>query len=144
MAATFVNLESGKSFRVLSTEEARSLASVYAPDADLKSARQLEAYKRMPDSVLFRVQKVRVKLDECDLPGPTRRKVVCSSCGQTVRDRREVIKGGRPFCKLCTDGCYFNQAREIAWPGMNWTPQPEKSVSTGYSDQQAHKLLNIH
>jgi len=144
MAATFVNLESGKSFRVLSTEEARSLASVYAPDVDSKSARQLEAYKRMPDSVLFRVQKVRVKLDECDLPGPTRRKVVCSSCGQTVRDRREVVKGGRPFCKPCTDGCYFNQAREIAWPGMNWTPQSEKPLSTGYSDQQAHKLLNIH
>ena len=53
MAATFLNLESGEAYRVLSTEEARSLAQVYAPDVEGKSARQLEAYKRMPDSVLF-------------------------------------------------------------------------------------------
>ena len=78
MAATFANLETGKVFRVLSTEEARSLASVYAPDVEGKSAQQLAAYKRMPDSVLFRVQKVRVRLDECDLPGPTRRKVAAA------------------------------------------------------------------
>ena len=51
MAATFVNLETGRAFRVLSTEDARSLASVYAPEVDGKSFRQLAAYKRMPDSV---------------------------------------------------------------------------------------------
>lgn len=144
MAATFVNLETGKSFRVLSTEEARSLASVYAPDVEGKSAQQLAAYKRMPDSVLFRVQKVKVKVDECDLPGPTRRKVVCSRCGQTVRDRREVAKRGRLLCKPCTDQCYFSHAREIAWSGMNWTPQPEAETSAGETDRQGHKLLNIH
>ena len=32
MAATFLNLESGKAFRVVSTEEARDLAAVYAPE----------------------------------------------------------------------------------------------------------------
>jgi hypothetical protein len=30
------------------------------------------SYKRMPDSVLFRVQKLRVPVREVDLPGPTR------------------------------------------------------------------------
>ena len=91
MAATFVNLETGKAYRVLSTEESRSLAAMYAPEIEQKSARQLAAYRRMPDSVLFRVQKVRVTLDACDMPGPTKRKVACSRCGQMVRDRREVI-----------------------------------------------------
>ena len=74
MAATFVNLETGKAYRVVSTEEARSLANAYAPEIAEKHPQQLEAYKRMPDSVLFRVQEVRVKIDECDLPGPTRYK----------------------------------------------------------------------
>jgi formylmethanofuran dehydrogenase subunit E len=125
MAATFLNLESGEAYRVLSTEEARSLAQVYAPDVESKSARQLAAYKRMPDSVLFRVQKVQVKLDACDLPGPTRRKVVCSRCGQVVRDRRETVKDGQVLCRPCTDGCYFTHAREVSWPDMNWTPRPQ-------------------
>lgn len=122
MAATFVNLETDKAFRVLSTEEARSLVSVYAPDAEGKSAQQLEAYKRMPNSVLFRVEKVRIKLDECDLPGPTRSKAVCSNCGQVVRDRREAVVDDKILCRPCTQDCYFSHPQEVTWPDMNWTP----------------------
>lgn len=122
MAATFLNLETGKAFRVLSTEEARDLAEVYAPDVAEKGPRQLAAYKRMPDSVLFRVQKVRVNLDECDLPGPTRRKTVCNICGQTIRDRREALVDNLPVCRPCSGACYFSHAREVSWPGMSWAP----------------------
>ena len=84
--------------------------------------RQLEAYKRMPDSVLFRVQKVRVDMSEYDLPGPTRKKVSCSRCGQVVRDNREVVQNGHILCKPCVQGAYFSEAEEITWPNMNWTP----------------------
>jgi formylmethanofuran dehydrogenase subunit E len=98
----------------------------------------------MPDSVLFRVQKVRVKLHECDLPGPTRRKVVCSRCGQTVRDRREVLVAGRPLCKPCTEACYFSHAREIAWPDMNWTPQDEETPADSGSERRKCSLLGLH
>ena len=59
MAATFVNLETGQAYRVLSTEDARSLVALYAPGVQGKAAQQLEAYRRMPDSVLFRVQQIR-------------------------------------------------------------------------------------
>ena len=144
MAATFVNLETGKAFRVLSTEEARNLASVYTPDVEGKSAQQLTAYRRMPDSVLFRVEKVRVKLDACDLPGPTRRKVVCDSCGQTVRDRREAIVDGRILCRPCTQDCYFSHPQEVTWPDMNWTPQREGVASEKNAQQRDCKLLHIH
>jgi formylmethanofuran dehydrogenase subunit E len=122
MAATFVNLETDHAFRVISTEESRDLAEAYAPEIAEKHARQLEAYKRMPDSVLFRVQQVDVHIPEEDLPGPTRFKATCSRCGQVVRDRREVIRDGRPFCKPCADDVYFNDIREITWPDMNWVP----------------------
>jgi len=122
MAATFVNLETGKAYRVVSTEEARSLANAYAPEIAEKHPQQVEAYKRMPDSVLFRVQEVRVKIDECDLPGPTRYKAPCSRCGQVVRDQREVIKDGKVLCRPCTQETYFSDAREVTWPDMNWKP----------------------
>jgi len=122
MAATFVNLETGQAFRIISTEESRDLADAYAPEIADKHARQLEAYKRMPDSVLFRVQKVDVPVPEEDLPGPTRFKATCSRCGQVVRDRRDVIKDGRSYCKPCADEVYFLHAHEITWPDMNWVP----------------------
>jgi formylmethanofuran dehydrogenase subunit E len=122
MASTFLNLETGQAFRVISTEEARDLARVYAPEIAEKYTRQLEAYKRMPDSVLFRVQRVDIPLSEFDLPGPTRHKITCSGCGQVVRDHREVIKDGCVFCVPCAGGAYFSNSREVNWPDMNWTP----------------------
>ena len=134
MAATFVNLDTGEAFRVISTEEARSLAPSYAPEIVQKYPQQLEAYKRMPDCVLFRVQRVRIAVPDEDLPGPTRYKTTCSRCGQVVRDRREVIKDGRIFCKPCLDDVYFSDAREITWPDMNWVP--ERSPSTPADDDQ--------
>jgi formylmethanofuran dehydrogenase subunit E len=130
MAATFLILETGKGFRVVSTEEARDLAAVYAPEVSGKSHQQLTAYCRMPDSVLFRVQQVRVPIKPVDLPGPTQRKVSCSSCGQVVRDGREVVRDGGYVCRPCADGAYFSNAREIAWADMNWAPGEVPELST--------------
>ena len=115
MAATFVNLKINKAYRVLSTEEARDLAPVYAPEVTGKYQQQLEAYKRMPDSVLFRVQQVRVSISEFDLPGPTARKVSCSRCGQVVRDHREVMDNGSFLCRPCAGGSYFSNSVEVSW-----------------------------
>jgi formylmethanofuran dehydrogenase subunit E len=120
-----VHLETGKAYRVVSTEESRELAAVYAPEIAGRYPQQLEAYKRMPDSVLFRVHEVRVKLSELDLPGPTRRKVACAKCGQVVRDGRELMADGVPLCIPCGRGAYFEEIREI--PG---TTEPAANPSS--------------
>jgi formylmethanofuran dehydrogenase subunit E len=139
MAATFVNLETDKAFRIISTEESRDLAEAYAPEIVDKNTRQLEAYKRMPDSVLFRVQQVEVNVPEEDLPGPTRFKATCSQCGQVVRDRREVSEDGRLLCRPCTDKVYFRDAREITWPDMNWVPKNDEHRTSNVQ----HPTLNM-
>jgi formylmethanofuran dehydrogenase subunit E len=144
MAATFVNLETGKAYRVLSTEESRSLAAVYAPEIERKSARQLEAYCRMPDCVLFRVQKVRVNLRTSDMPGPTKSKIACSLCGQIVRDCREVIENGRVLCKPCSDSCYFSHTKEVTWPDMNWTPEGEQPHQSHESIREKLPPVKMH
>ena len=145
MAATFLNLETGKAFRIISTEEARDLAAVYAPEIAEKGPRQLAAYKRMPDSVLFRVQKVRVNIDECDLPGPTRRKIVCSICGQVIRDKREFMIEDRPVCRPCSGTCYFTHAREVSWPDMSWSPgEPAQMKRINSEGDAGNRCLTIH
>jgi formylmethanofuran dehydrogenase subunit E len=142
MAATFVNLETGKAFRVVSTEEARSLASAYAPEIADKHMQQLEAYRRMPDSVLFRVQQVRVKIDDCDLPGPTRYKARCSRCGQVVRDQREIIEDdGTLLCRPCAGDSYFTDAKEVTWLGMDW--KPEGSLAQCRQDAKIKKQIAV-
>jgi len=129
MAATFMNLKTKESIRVVSTEEARSLAPAYAPEVPEKYPQQQEAYKRMPDSVLFRVQRVEVSINEFDMPGPTRRKVTCSRCAQVVRDHREVNEDGRMLCRPCAGGVYFSNGREVTWPDMNWVPGNNAKLS---------------
>jgi len=123
MAATFVHLETGKAYRILSTEESRELSCVYAPEENDKSKQQLIAYKRMPDHVLFRVQEVKVRVNELDLPGPTRQKTACSRCGQVVRDGREIYCDGKPVCRPCSDDCYFSKAKDILCSDMEGSPE---------------------
>ncbi len=145
MAATFVNLETGKAFRVVSTEEARDLAPYFAPEVSGKHAQQLAAYKRMQDNVLFRVQQVNVAISEFDMPGPTRHKAVCAQCGQLVRDHREVLIDGLSYCKPCVEGAYFSDAREISRPYMNWAPeQSERSLYLDHLKlKQSNKVESI-
>jgi formylmethanofuran dehydrogenase subunit E len=91
----------------------------------------------MPDSVLFRVQEVEVSLSEFDLPGPTRRKVSCDSCGQMVRDHREVVVDGSALCHPCAHGGYYKNANEITWPDMNWTPVSSRQEVADSRQQKA-------
>ena len=60
MAATFVNLETGQAYRIISRETSRDKAEAYAPGISERHRRQLEAYKAMPLEELFMVQKVKV------------------------------------------------------------------------------------
>lgn len=107
MAATFVNLETGKAFRIVSTEASRDLTKIYAPEITEKREQQLIAYKRMPIDVLFHIEEVRVTVNAADMPGPTRFKAVCQNCGQMVRDKREIIKNDRILCRPCAFGTYY-------------------------------------
>jgi formylmethanofuran dehydrogenase subunit E len=135
MAATFVDLATSRAFRLISTEESRDLALLYAPAGLSKREAQLHAYRVMPDAIMFRVQAVQVDLSEFDLPGPTRRKVTCAQCGQVVRDHREVEQDGRTLCRPCALGAYFSSPRDISWPQMSWAPGSDED----HEDQEVSK-----
>jgi len=113
MAATFVNLETGKTFRIVSRESARHLAQTYAPDIVDKKEQQLQAYKKMPLHELFQVSEVKVRIPQSDMPGPTKFKVLCEECGITVRDRKEVIQEGRSLCRECAGKAYYYERRDL-------------------------------
>ncbi|EIM62778.1 FmdE family protein [Desulfobacter postgatei] len=107
MAATFVNLETGKAFRIVSTETARELAPKLMPSIEDSRFAQLEAYKIMNDSDLFTVSRVKVNVPAAEMPGPTRFKAVCARCGIVVRDKKEVLKNNQILCRPCAFGSYY-------------------------------------
>ena len=107
MASTFVNLETRKAFRIVSTEKARDLVKAYAPVSANPREQQITAYKQMAFDHLFTIHEVYVDVGVEDMPGPTRFKAVCQECGQVVRDKREVMKNDQVLCKPCAFGTYF-------------------------------------
>ncbi len=108
MAATFVNLNTGKAVRVLCREDAREKAKELFPSMEDKYKAQAEAYKVMPDSELFDIMPVRVKLRDCDMPGRPLSRVVCIKCGEHVQDSREVRGAyGEALCRVCAGDAYY-------------------------------------
>ena len=107
MAATFVNLDTGKAVRITAREEARGLANSYCRQIDNKYARQLEAYKTMTEDELFKVEEVEVDIPATNLPGRPLRRVQCSRCGDWVQDGRDVVEAGTTLCRSCAQGRYY-------------------------------------
>ena len=107
MAATFVNLETGKAVRVTAREESRELSKKYCPEINEKYQRQLAAYRVMPEEELFSVQEVKVTIPDCDMPGRPQRRVQCEQCGDHVQDNRDVEQEGRILCRACAGQRYY-------------------------------------
>jgi formylmethanofuran dehydrogenase subunit E len=107
MAATYLNLKTGKAIRIVAREESREKAKEYFPNSENKYAGQLDAYKVMGDAELFDVMEVAVKVRPEDMPGRPLRRVLCDSCGEHVQDMREVFQDGRVLCAPCAQGGYY-------------------------------------
>ena len=107
MAATFMNLETGKAVRVFAREDSRQKAKDHFPAIENKYAAQLEAYKIMTDDELFDVMEVAVNVAPEDMPGRPMSRVACDLCGEHVQDMREVHQDGKVLCIPCAGGGYY-------------------------------------
>ena len=107
VAATFLNTETGKAFRLVALDESRELAEKLYPLIESKKERQLLAYREASDEELFKIERVNVRYTEMDAPGRPRSRVTCESCGEGINDGREVIaENQRLLCVPCAYGGY--------------------------------------
>jgi formylmethanofuran dehydrogenase subunit E len=115
VAATFLNLETGRAFRLVALESSRGLAEMRYPHLATKKERQMRAYTEAADEELFSSREVSVRLLEQDLPGRPKSRAVCTLCGETVNDGREVTQAdGRVACKPCSHGGYYQTPRNAS------------------------------
>jgi formylmethanofuran dehydrogenase subunit E len=103
MAATFVDLASGRGVRIVALEDSRELARQLFPDVEPKSRQQMLAYRHLSDAQLFREQWVRVNVDAAELPGTKGERVSCPRCGEGVNFGRFVEVEGLRLCLSCAD-----------------------------------------
>lgn len=107
MAATFLNLKTGKAVRIVALEEARAKAKKLFPEIVNRYSAQIEAYKIMPDNELFDIMDVEVRVKPEDMPGRPLARIKCDVCGEYVQDMREVRRDGKVLCKPCAEGGYY-------------------------------------
>lgn len=100
MAATFVNLATGKAVRATVRDRGPGHESM----EDM-----VKRISRTPDSELVMLQEVAVQVPETDLPGPPQKRAICDACGEGVMDGREVRKEGRVLCRGCGMGTYYRR-----------------------------------
>lgn len=101
VAATFINLKTGKAVRV--SEKNRDGKKVLTRE-DIEKSPHTEEYAMMPLQDLFETREVHVDLKPEDLPGKPLRIVTCEICGERVMDMREERKDGRILCRPCAAG----------------------------------------
>jgi formylmethanofuran dehydrogenase subunit E len=107
MAATFVDLQSGRAIRVAAKESSKDAARRLHPEIDGKNQQQMLAYREMTDDDLFEFQNVRVELGAEDLPGYKGERIVCAKCGEGINFRRELLRDGSTLCRGCAGESYY-------------------------------------
>ena len=106
VAATFVDLETGRAIRVAAKESSKQAAREMFPEL-AREAGQQKAYAQLPDEVLFDTHWVRVEVPPEDLPGFKGPRVVCAQCGEGINFKREVLRHGRTLCRSCAGERYY-------------------------------------
>ena len=101
MAATFVDIQADTGVRVVALENSRDLARQLHPEIDNKSRQQMQAYRELSDSQLFRADRVSVHLDPAELPGYKADRVTCARCGEGINFGRFEQIRGRSLCLTC-------------------------------------------
>jgi formylmethanofuran dehydrogenase subunit E len=106
MAATFVDVSSGRAVRIAAKESSKALARQLHPELD-KNQQQMLAYREMADADLFTAQWVKVELPPEEFPGYKGERIVCEECGEGINFRREVRRDGKVLCRSCAGERYY-------------------------------------
>jgi len=107
MAATFVDVNSGKAIRIAARESSKALARQLHPEIENKNQQQMLAYREMSDDDLFATQWVKVELPAEEFPGYKGERTNCEKCGEGINFRREVRREGKTLCRSCAGESYY-------------------------------------
>jgi formylmethanofuran dehydrogenase subunit E len=107
VAATFVDVQTGRAIRIAAKESSKARARTLHPEITDKNQQQMQAYREMPDDDLFTMQWVKVELPPEEFPGYKGERIVCDSCGEGINFRREVRRDGKVLCRSCAGERYY-------------------------------------
>jgi len=112
VAATFVDVSTGKAIRIAAKESSKVLARQMHPEIADKNQQQMLAYREISDDDLFTTQWVKVDLPPEEFPGYKSKRVVCAECGEGINFRREVQRDEKLLCRACAGERYYEPSED--------------------------------
>jgi len=110
MAATFLNTETGKAFRVWLEEEPVPGGRDFHSLTRAQKENALSEVLRTDTKKLLGCMPVKVRFSQNELPGRPKERIDCAECGERVMDGKHVLKGKRKLCWACARGPYYRNA----------------------------------
>jgi formylmethanofuran dehydrogenase subunit E len=101
MAATFIDLPSGRALRIAAKESSKARARELYPEIENKNQQQMRAYREMPNEELFTEEWVEVTLDAKEFPGYKGERIACDQCGEGINYDRFTRREGKTLCLAC-------------------------------------------
>lgn len=111
VAATFVDLATGKAVRVAARESSREQARALHPEIESKGQQQMLAYREMSDEELFTTEWVEVEIPEQEMPGYKGPRVTCARCGEGINFQKQVERDGETLCRACAGERYYRKSK---------------------------------
>lgn len=107
VAATFTDTHTDASLRIVPRQEARTLASEYAPTARNHWETMLKGYQVMPVALLLSAQPVKLCQTSAQIISKPGKKTNCAICHEEIINGREIWKDDTCLCKTCAGEGYY-------------------------------------
>jgi len=114
VAATFVDVSTGRAVRVSPRLDVRQRAQDYTNEEGRHYFAQLHAYQVMPESDLLDVQPVYLTTPIQAIVNRAGLRVACDICGEEIINNRQVSYEGMNLCKACAGQAYYQPVLEPA------------------------------
>lgn len=107
VAATFVDVKTGQSVRVVPEVDIRERTYFYAPGESRRYFAQMQAYQVMPDEKMFSITAVQLVAPIEAIVSRPGLRVNCDICGEEIMNEREVTQDDLILCQACAGNAYY-------------------------------------
>jgi formylmethanofuran dehydrogenase subunit E len=107
VAATFVEIKTGRAVRIAPRLDVRERAGIYAFEESRHYFAQMQAYQSMPDEEMLTFQEVFLNTPVADIISRAGLRVNCDVCGEEILNEREIDGDGRTLCQTCAGNGYY-------------------------------------
>jgi len=119
VAATFVDVKTGRAFRVAPRLDIRERACIFSPEESRHYFAQMKAYQTMLDEEMLNIREVALNISIEKIISRPGMRVNCAVCGEEIMNEREVRQHRLTLCKPCAHEGYYQPCSDE----ILYTPQ---------------------